>query len=150
MNHSANCPDLAPEPGTYVLVVALDRPATISVGRLGSFEFTPGCYLYVGSARGPGGLRARVSRHLRAGKTPHWHVDALAARAPIVEVWGYPSTDRLECRWARALMALDGVRVPVPRFGSSDCACHAHLFHLPLSALDAAWEVLARPTRISL
>ncbi|MGE5612498.1 MAG: DUF123 domain-containing protein, partial [Bacillota bacterium] len=55
-------------PGAYVLVIRLDRAAAgLPAGR----------YLYCGSARGPGGLRARVGRHMRKGKVVRWHVDRL-------------------------------------------------------------------------
>ena len=43
----------------------------------------PGCYVYAGSARGPGGIRARVRRHLRPDKTPHWHIDQVTAYAKL-------------------------------------------------------------------
>ena len=103
------------------------QPHTLTVGRLGAFEFSPGSYVYVGSALGPGGLRARVARHLRAEKRPHWHVDALTAIAPVSEVWWAISPDRMECEWARALANLPGVTIPIPRFGASDCRCPGHL-----------------------
>ena len=41
------------------------RAQPISIGRLGQQHFPIGDYFYVGSARGAGGLRARVGRHLR-------------------------------------------------------------------------------------
>lgn len=117
------------QPGTYVLVLRLARPATIGVGRLGRFSFPVGCYAYAGSARGPGGLSARVSRHLRSPKTLHWHVDYLRAHASPVEVWYTVGRQRRECAWARALLDLPGAAVPVPRFGASDCRCPAHMIY---------------------
>ncbi len=40
----------------------------------------PGIYVYVGSACGPGGLRARLSRHLCGRRRRlHWHIDRLVA-----------------------------------------------------------------------
>lgn len=50
--------------GTYVLVIRLREPQEISVGRLGVFPFHHGYYVYIGSAFGPGGLKARIRRHL--------------------------------------------------------------------------------------
>lgn len=120
-----------PEAGTYLLLMHLDREAEIPVGHLGTFGFAAGYYCYVGSARGPGGIAARVRRHLRGAKRPHWHVDYLLFEAPVMEIWATRSTDRLECIWAQALLSLPEVTVPVRGFGSSDCSCQAHLFRFP-------------------
>ena len=38
------------EKGSYVLLIALDKDATVAVGKLGTFSFPAGYYLYVGSA----------------------------------------------------------------------------------------------------
>ena len=70
--------------GTYVLMLGLPRLATIGVGRLGHFQFPVGWYAYAGSAHGPGGLAARISRHLRVPKPLHWHVDYLRQAASEV------------------------------------------------------------------
>lgn len=117
--------------GTYVLIMALPRSATIDTGQLGRFTFPPGWYAYAGSARGPGGLNARVRRHRRASKTKHWHVDYLRACAQPVGVWYSVGPDIRECIWAEALSELPGASVPAPRFGASDCRCAAHLLHFP-------------------
>jgi Uri superfamily endonuclease len=108
-------------PGTYVLLLHLGQSATAQIGKLGKFTFSEGEYTYIGSAHGPGGLRARLSRHLRAEKALHWHIDYLIALAPIVAIWWIASPERQECVWAQSLAALPNVSVPVPGFGSSDC-----------------------------
>ena len=129
------------EPGTYALLLKLDKQERITVGKLGTFDFPVGYYLYVGSALGPGGLRARLARHRRdsqsssqsssrqAGKKLHWHVDYLLQRAQLIEVWSVTSEERLECKWAEVDRGLSGAQVPVSGFGSSDCHCPAHLIH---------------------
>ena len=61
--------------GVYVLVVSIDEPASLKVGRLGRLSFKKGLYAYVGS--GQVGLRARVARHLRRNKKRFWHIDYL-------------------------------------------------------------------------
>ncbi len=119
--------DAAPT-GTYILFAHLDHQATLSIGRLGDYNFPAGYYSYVGSARGPGGLKARLARHLRAGKRPRWHVDYLLQVATVIEIWRVSSSERLECRWAEAMLQLPGATLPVSGFGSSDCGCPAHLF----------------------
>ena len=121
---------LPDQPGTYVLLLDLPHPTAIDIGRLGRFEFPAGRYAYVGSARGPGGLAARVSRHLRSPKLSHWHIDYLRAKADPVEIWYAVGSQRKECAWATALAGLPSATIPVPRFGASDCKCLAHLIHL--------------------
>lgn len=103
------------------------RGTGLRVGRLGVVTFQRGYYCYVGSAMGPGGLRARLARHLRQQKKPHWHIDYLLRQALVVETWSAPSAARLECTWVRALLQLPGATLPVRDFGSSDCHCPAHL-----------------------
>jgi Uri superfamily endonuclease len=136
--------------GSYVLLMRLDAPRMLAVGRLGRFDFPAGLYAYVGSAQGSGGLRARVGRHLRADKRAHWHVDALTAHAAIVAVWAVESAERLECAWARILRGMDGVEEPAGGFGASDCACRTHLFRLDTAALDSVRAALGGPEIIYL
>ncbi len=116
--------------GSYVLISRLNADTPISVGRLGLFGFGPGFYCYSGSARGPGGVEARIARHLRRRKKPHWHIDYLLQHAVVVEIWKAPSLQSLECLSVQALLGLPGARLPVPGFGSSDCTCRTHLVSL--------------------
>ncbi len=121
--------------GTYLVALWLDSPQEIAVGRLGEIRFPSGWYLYAGSARGPGGLQARLARHLRrlaGGKHTHWHLDYLRQRAVWAGGWGRASDRRLECAWATALLHLPGAEVVAPGFGASDCRCPTHLVHVPL------------------
>ena len=116
--------------GTYVLALWLDASHTISIGRLGRFVFPSGWYLYVGSARGPGGVGARLRRHWRrgaSGKRMHWHVDYLREYAVWGGAWARCSEQRLECTWADALRRLPGASTVAQGFGASDCRCVTHL-----------------------
>ncbi|MBI2939275.1 MAG: GIY-YIG nuclease family protein [Chloroflexi bacterium] len=99
------------------------------MGRLGTFHFPAGWYVYVGSAMG--GLEQRVARHRHPSPIRRWHLDYLRAEAPVREVHLFPSPARRECDLARAVLALPFASVPVPRFGASDCRCPAHLAHFP-------------------
>jgi len=112
--------------GTYILWLQLDRHRVVRVGRLGRLLFRRGCYGYVGSALGPGGLDARLKHHLRPSARPHWHVDYLKPWAVITEIWSTRSRQRWEHVWADLLYGLNAL--PVGRFGASDCACPSHLF----------------------
>ncbi len=118
--------------GSYILVLQLEQPVRgLSVGRLGSFDFAPGFYLYVGSAYGSGGIDARLAYHLRRQKDrPHWHIDYLRAEARLREAWAVAGAERMECIWCKALSELPGVSIPVRGFGSRDTGCQSHLFYL--------------------
>ncbi|MGD0696517.1 MAG: GIY-YIG nuclease family protein [Terriglobia bacterium] len=84
--------------------------------------------MYVGSAHGPGGLRARLAHHLEPTAHPHWHIDCLRARTKPQEVWFCYDRIRWECRWAQRLGTLPGASIPIAGFGASDCACESHLY----------------------
>lgn len=122
--------------GSYCLVLWLEAAKIIPIGRLGTFEFPAGFYLYFGSALGPGGVKARVARHRRVEKRRHWHIDYLLERATLVDVWMVLSDERLECRWAAIARRWPQASFPAPRFGASDCRCLAHLVHVGLARLD--------------
>jgi Uri superfamily endonuclease len=88
------------EKGAYILIVALAQMKRMEIGRLGKFDVIPGFYAYVGSAWGPGGLRARIAHHLESSAAPHWHIDYLLRFATPVEAWFAISDRRLEQDWA--------------------------------------------------
>ena len=114
--------------GSYALVIGLEREQRLAVGRLGSFDFPAGRYLYLGS--GLNGLESRVRRHLRrdGAKKRHWHIDYLTAVAPVVEVWWVANGWRRECDWAGKAREYGG-GIVAPGFGASDCRCPAHLLY---------------------
>ena len=113
--------------GTYVLLFTCRDAACRDVGRLGRVTLEPGHYLYVGSAFGPGGVRARVARHLRRDKPRHWHLDYLREALEPLEAWYTLDPARREHEFAAALAAWPGLH-GIHGFGSSDCACASHLF----------------------
>jgi Uri superfamily endonuclease len=118
--------------GTYALLLCAHKPVSLQVGELGSFRLSVGAYVYVGSALGSGGLRARVSRHLRDSRRTHWHIDALLHECGVEGVCWVITEDRLECTWVRSLLNLPGAFAPIRGFGSSDCSngCPSHLVKL--------------------
>jgi Uri superfamily endonuclease len=117
------------EPGTYALLMQLQEPVTVQVGRLGQRVFPALTYVYAGSAHGPGGLRARVTRHLNGHGIRHWHIDFLRAYASISAVCFAVTPEPLECIWSHVLANLEHACIPVSGFGSSDCqnGCRSHL-----------------------
>ena len=138
--------------------MSLPRARRIRIGALGTFDFPAGHYVYLGSALN--GLDARVARHLagvsqrdwppewqkreiggrlsgRRPKKVFWHIDYFLRHARVLQVWTDATGVRLECRWARTVLALPNARVLAPRFGASDCDCAAHLVFLdPAPAPD--------------
>ncbi len=116
------------KPGTYALFCSAKTAAWLRIGRLGRFEFRPGIYAYVGSALGPGGLRARLAHHARTTKTPHWHIDYLRSCARVAGAWYSYGSERREHQWAEAMSVVPPGSKPVAGFGSSDCTCESHLF----------------------
>ena len=116
--------------GTYALLIHLEHQDMISVGKLGTFELSPGTFIYIGSAQGPGGLAGRILRHLRPGskKRLHWHIDWLLQHANINQVWAVESPKQLECAWSQTLSKSS--QSPIPGFGASDCSCASHLYAL--------------------
>ena len=123
--------DLPEAKGTYVLIAAVTQMKRLTIGRLGSYDVVPGFYAYVGSACGPGGLRARVSHHLESTAAPRWHIDHLLEFALPIEVWYAISDRKLEQDWAELLESAPGFRTPIARFGASDYrrSRTSHLFH---------------------
>ena len=120
-------------PGSYVLILRLSKRTPISVGKLGEFVFPSAWYAYAGSARGPGGLGARVARHHRGSETRHWHIDYVRPHTELIAVWYALGSGKRECQWAAALSELPGAFTTAPHFGSSDCRCPAHLIGFPSS-----------------
>ena len=125
-------------PGTYVLLLCLDRDCEIAVGALGRLFFRRGFYLYVGSALG--GLRRRLARHVGMHKRLHWHIDYLLGFATVGEIWYREGTERRECGWAQALSGLPGVEPFGAAFGASDCSCATHLFYTRLPPHAARFQ----------
>jgi Uri superfamily endonuclease len=116
-------------PGTYLLLLACERVVRLPIGRLGVMTTRPGYYLYVGSAFGPGGIRARIGHHAKTAAHPHWHLDYLRTQADLVDAWCVFDAHH-EHEWARLLMKDKDSALALKGFGSSDCGCLAHLFYL--------------------
>jgi len=114
--------------GTYALILRSRSKATTQVGRWGRIDVEAGYYVYIGSAFGPGGVQARVSRHFRKEKRRHWHIDYLREFVSPIGAWYSHDGQRLEHIWARLLSDMSGMS-SIGRFGSSDCNCQSHLFY---------------------
>jgi len=120
--------DLGSQAGTYAIIFRCSGSERIAVGRLGGWEFGNGYHVYVGSAFGPGGIRARVLRHHRGEKARHWHIDYLRDRMCFIEAWYSHDFERREHLWAGVMSSLNFPQ-HLKGFGSSDCDCFSHLFY---------------------
>lgn len=137
--------------GCYALFMELKQSSILKVGRLGEYELPSGYYIYLGSARGPGGLRARLGRHLSGSNRFHWHIDYLREVTAVIG-YGYIGTGQgnppglsLECQWSQALANQLKGTIPIPKFGASDCrsGCPAHLIYFKQAGfLDEIAEIL--------
>lgn len=125
-------------PGIYVFALANERVRRVAIGRLGPVSFERGMYLYVGSARGPGGIAARLRHHWRPAASPRWHLDYLRRRTRPAAAWIGLDDNQRECSWA-TLLGGDTSLSPGPAgFGASDCRCQTHLFFCADSAFPPA------------
>ncbi len=115
--------------GTYGLILEAKTNFEIIVGKLGRLKGEPGYYVYVGSAFGPGGLKARIKHHLRHAAKPHWHIDHLRLKLHVNEVWYTHDHCNRECAWARLMAGMKGNGIPLRGFGASDCTCSTHLIY---------------------
>lgn len=107
---------------TYQLIIEIVAPVTVSVGKLGIFEFPAGIYVYTGSAKR--NFEARIARHLSSEKRLRWHVDYLLAASGVF-VRDVKRFCAPEC-WVN--QQVEG-EVLIRGFGASDChhACGSHL-----------------------
>ncbi len=115
-------------PGSYALLLHSSADKKIKIGKLGEFLIKKGYYVYIGSAFGPGGLKAIIGRHLKKNKKLRWHIDYLRKVTGIVDIKYSTSKEKLECRWAEEL-AEKGAIIHCKGFGASDCKCNSHLFY---------------------
>ncbi|MDT7867032.1 MAG: DUF123 domain-containing protein [Acidianus sp.] len=129
---SGRRPLLPAEKGVYAVCFRLEGPVEIRDRRgrvLAKAE--RGYLIYVGSAGGPGGIRARVSRHLRGPQRVWWHIDSVSSSPlarPVfiyyeVGRYGRPAEDGL----ASYIEPLEGL-FPLGMAGATD-SLRPHMFY---------------------
>ncbi len=132
-----NADDAPPLPGAYILAVELSASVPVALTGKPVACLNPSRYLYCGSARGSGGIRARLRRHMRRGKVVRWHIDRLTEVGVVLGAWAFPGGDECDL-----VAALSGLPVPIAGFGSTDCTrCHSHLLQWP----EVTTSVIALP-----
>ena len=120
---------IPPWPGTYALVLSAGVRSSVDIGKLGTLPLLPGFYLYIGSAFGFGGLKARLAHHGKMATRPHWHIDYLRPKTSLESIWYSCDAKKREHLWAEVASEMPGATVLLSRFGASDCSCVAHLFY---------------------
>jgi Uri superfamily endonuclease len=127
--------NISAESGSYLLLTRLLKDTCIRIGALGVCNFESGFYFYCGSARGSGGLSARIHHHLRPNARASWHFDYLKPNLMIDAAWFVTSNESLECSFVKSLCRISQANQPVRFFGSRDCrkGCFSHLVGFPLN-----------------
>lgn len=108
---------------TYLLQIYLKKQKHIKIGKLGTFRFKKGNYVYVGSAKT--NMTKRIARHLRKKKKKFWHIDYLLQYAEVQQVW----TSNLPEKRIAELVS-EKMTAPILGFGSSDVKSKSHLFFI--------------------
>ena len=126
-----NIEALNSEKGTYMLFIYLKNNINVIVSRK-KFMLKKGYYIYVGSAFGNGGIKARVKRHLRKQKRIHWHIDHITGteESEIIAI-ALATEQQVECIISSILSSINDV-TPIFGFGNTDCKdhCESHLFFI--------------------
>ncbi len=145
--------------GIYVLLIVVEEDITVRIGAFETLEIPRGIYTYLGSAKGPGGLQARLARHLSKNKRLKWHIDYILAAQPtrIDTIVFAHENYRRECILTPHLEK-SGFTHLKRGLGSSDCkSCTSHFLKCPYSmpacrkaVVSAFKEVMLKPVIITL
>lgn len=142
--------------GVYALIIEKGTEERLQIGKLGTFLFAKGLYIYVGSALGTTStsLEHRLRRHLSTTKKKHWHIDFFLSskKVKIVSVIYAYTSEKMECQLASNISQLESAQILVKKFGASDCIenCGSHLFFLALGMNKLVALVKSVFTKINL
>lgn len=129
-DYNMNSDTVVSKTGTYALIMQSKNRRKVTIGKLGQLQVEKGFYVYIGSAFGPGGLRARIRHHLGMSLSCHWHIDYLKPYIRVLNISLTYDPVRRECSWAELLSQQPESSHPIIGFGASDCTCTSHLFFL--------------------
>jgi len=108
---------------TYILFIKNNRPLSLRIGRGLFCIFSPGRYIYIGSAKK--NLNKRVLRHFSKKKKFHWHIDYFLAHTKVEFVYVGPIDEK---EIVKIILDKIGPQIPCPGFGASDSPHPSHLF----------------------
>ncbi len=127
--------------GIYALIMKYNGPRkNLRVGSGIVLELEQSMvYVYIGSAQGAGGIKARISRHLRKEKRLKWHIDYLTSLKETSILYIVYSCTRDSSAESRLVNTCSSILSGGPNgFGASDDPKNrTHLFLLkPVSGQD--------------
>ena len=126
---------------TYCLLIRLKKAQEIEIGKLGSFEFPHGFYIYTGSALNK---PKRIERHFSKIKKKRWHIDYLLEKADVVKVF---LSEEKECEVNKRIFQIPNASIIARKFGSTDCKCKSHLAYFTGSSTKNLEEFLTKKLR---
>ena len=124
--------DFPSTPGYYLLILKVRKETIIHTRGKRTFSLKPGIYFYIGSARGPGGLRARLYRHFKNNKNKlFWHIDFLTTHKNT-DIIGYIAITLHKDKDLENILSniMKNYLKTIPGFGCSDKReDESHLFY---------------------
>jgi Uri superfamily endonuclease len=107
---------------TYQLTIHLKNKVILTIGKLGTFEFPAGHYIYTGSAKK--NIERRIIRHIGQKKSLKWHIDYLlgSQQAAIIKAERFSQPECVVNQNTKGLILMN-------RLGATDCKnnCGGHL-----------------------
>jgi Uri superfamily endonuclease len=120
---------ISKDPGVYAIIIYIKDNINLTLAK-NTHYFTPGYYIYLGSAKQYGGIKSRINRHLKKNKKLKWHIDYLTSNHLVkIKAVIYAKTKIFkECTFVKILKE-NYFEIASKNFGSSDCKekCGAHL-----------------------
>ncbi|MCK9224893.1 MAG: GIY-YIG nuclease family protein [Candidatus Muirbacterium halophilum] len=108
----------------YIILLENKKNVSKNIGKKGIFLFSPGYYIYIGSAKK--NPMARIERHLKKEKKLFWHIDYITSFMEIRKVLLFRFVEFTECELAQNIFNEFKVEFPGKGLGSSDCKCYSH------------------------
>ena len=109
----------------YSIFLSIENDCEVEIGKLGTYLFQRGVYVYIGSAKR--NLMKRIERHVCKEKKKRWHLDYIRPYGTILKIITYDDS-LTECELAGKFIAKG--EIPVHKMGSSDCKCPSHFIYL--------------------
>ncbi len=117
--------------GVYQLRISVGKICSISIGKLGTFTFPAGQYVYTGRAKK--NLAQRIDRHKKRNKKCFWHIDYLLTdeNVQLEDITIISENFSDECSENKKLL-MRNASIVAEGFGASDCKsnCGSHLLFL--------------------
>ena len=124
-------PENTSNSGVYQLRISVGKICSISIGKLGTFTFPAGQYVYTGRAKK--NLAQRIDRHKKRNKKCFWHIDYLLTdeNVQLEDIAIISENFSDECSENKKLL-MENASIVAEGFGATDCKsnCGSHLLFL--------------------